>query len=75
VRHNKDPAIADGVFVRIGECDITCMGEAELANLVNHADIKTTTKYADVVDDEVAAGIEAMQRSQKKSRRPARKAS
>ena len=42
---------------------------------LNHADIKTTTKYAHVVDDEVAAGLEAMQKSRRKSRRPARKAS
>jgi site-specific recombinase XerD len=25
---------------------------------LNHADIKTTTKYAHVVDDEVAAGLD-----------------
>jgi integrase len=42
---------------------------------LNHADIKTTTKYAHVVDDEVAAGLDAMQKSRRKSRRPARKAS
>jgi integrase len=42
---------------------------------LNHADIKTTTKYAHVVDDEVAAGLDAMQKSRKKSRRPVRKAS
>jgi integrase len=41
---------------------------------LNHADIKTTTKYAHVVDDEVAAGLEAMQKSRRKSRRPTRKA-
>jgi integrase len=41
---------------------------------LNHADIKTTTKYAHVVDDEVAAGLDAMQKSRRKSRRPARKA-
>jgi hypothetical protein len=32
---------------------------------LNHADIKTTTKYAHVVDDEVAAGLDAMQKSRK----------
>jgi len=42
---------------------------------LNHADIKTTTKYAHVVDDEVAAGIEAMQNSRKKSRTTVRKVS
>jgi integrase len=41
---------------------------------LNHADIKTTTKYAHVVDDEVAAG-DAMQKSQRKSRKPTSKAS
>lgn len=46
-----------------------------VSKALNHADIKTTTKYAHVVDDEVAAGIEAMQKSRKKSRRPVRKAS
>lgn len=42
---------------------------------LNHADIKTTTKYAHVVDDEVAAGVDAMQKSRKKSRTKGRKAS
>lgn len=42
---------------------------------LNHADIKTTTKYAHVVDDEVAAGVDAMQKSRKKSRTTARKVS
>jgi integrase len=42
---------------------------------LNHADIKTTTKYAHVVDDEVATGVDAMQKSRRKSRRPGRKAS
>jgi integrase len=42
---------------------------------LNHADIKTTTKYAHVVDDEVAAGLEAMQKSRRKSRKSDRKAS
>nr|WP_249808673.1 tyrosine-type recombinase/integrase [Bradyrhizobium sp. 166] len=41
---------------------------------LNHADIKTTTKYAHVVDDEVAAGVDAMQKSRKKSRTSGRKA-
>ena len=42
---------------------------------LNHADIKITTKYAHVVDDEVAAGLEAMQKSRRKSRKPVSKAS
>lgn len=44
-----------------------------VSRALNHADIKTTTKYAHVVDDEVAAGINAMQKSRKKSRKPVRK--
>jgi len=40
---------------------------------LNHADIKTTTKYAHVVDDEVAAGLDAMQKSRRKSRKPTSK--
>jgi len=42
---------------------------------LNHADVKTTTKYAHVVDDEVAAGLDAMQKSRRKSRKPTSKAS
>jgi integrase len=37
---------------------------------LNHADIKTTAKYAHVLDDEVAAGMDAVQKSRKKSRKP-----
>jgi integrase len=37
---------------------------------LNHADVKTTTKYAHVLDDEVAAGLDAMQKSRRKSRKP-----
>ena len=40
---------------------------------LNHTNIKTTAKYAHVLDDEVAAGLEAMQKSRKKSRKPFRK--
>jgi site-specific recombinase XerD len=40
---------------------------------LNHADIKTTTKYAHVLDDEVAAGMDAVQKSRKKSRKPVSK--
>jgi integrase len=35
---------------------------------LNHSDIKTTTRYAHVVDDEVAAALESLQRSRNKSR-------
>jgi hypothetical protein len=41
---------------------------------LNHRNIKTTAKYAHVLDDEVAAGVDAMQMSQRKSRRPMSKA-
>ncbi|MDR6303957.1 integrase [Nitrobacter vulgaris] len=41
-----------------------------VSKALNHADIKTTTKYAHVVDDEVSAGIDAMQKSRRKSRKP-----
>jgi integrase len=42
---------------------------------LNHSDIKTTTKYAHVLDDEVAAGMERVQGSRKNSRTATRKAS
>jgi site-specific recombinase XerD len=32
---------------------------------LNHRNIKTTAKYAHVLDDEVAAGVDAMQMSQR----------
>ncbi|WP_313522433.1 site-specific integrase [Shinella sp.] len=35
---------------------------------LNHSDIKTTTKYAHVLDDEVAAALENVSKSRKKSR-------
>lgn len=35
---------------------------------LNHADIKTTTKYAHVLDDEVAAALEQVAKSRKNSR-------
>ena len=35
---------------------------------LNHADIKTTTRYAHVLDKEVAAAMESVARSRKKSR-------
>jgi integrase len=41
---------------------------------LNHADIKTTTKYAHVLTDEVAAALEQLEQSRKKSRKPDRKA-
>jgi len=37
---------------------------------LNHADIKTTTKYAHVLTDEVAAALERLQQSRKKSELP-----
>ncbi|WBL75574.1 site-specific integrase [Bradyrhizobium xenonodulans] len=42
---------------------------------LNHANIKTTAKYAHVVDDDLAAGIDQFQKSPRKSRKQARKAS
>jgi integrase len=42
---------------------------------LNHADIKTTTRYAHVMTDEVAAALEAVQESRKKSRTQKRRAS
>ncbi len=42
---------------------------------LNHADIKTTTKYAHVLDDELATALEDMQESRKKSRTTTRRAS
>jgi integrase len=42
---------------------------------LNHADIKTTSRYAHVMDDEVAAGMEAAQKSRRKSRKPVRRVS
>jgi integrase len=37
---------------------------------LNHRNIKTTLKYAHVLDDEVAAGLQQVQKSRKKSRKP-----
>jgi integrase len=42
---------------------------------LNHADIATTTRYAHVLDTEVAEAMEAVQKSRRKSRSGARKAS
>jgi integrase len=42
---------------------------------LNHADIKTTMKYAHVLDDEVAAALDRVQKSRRKSRKPTSKAS
>jgi integrase len=41
---------------------------------LNHADIKTTMKYAHVLDDEVAAALDRVQKSRRKSRKPTSKA-
>lgn len=42
---------------------------------LNHSDIKTTTKYAHVLNEEVAAALEQLHESRKKSRSRRRKAS
>jgi integrase len=42
---------------------------------LNHADIKTTTRYAHVLTDEVGAALERLARSRKNSRNPSRQAS
>jgi integrase len=41
---------------------------------LNHSDIKTTVKYAHVLTEEVAAALETLQKSRKKSRNASRKA-
>lgn len=43
--------------------------------VLNHRDIKTTTRYAHVLDDEVAAALERVAQSRKKSRNKRAKAS
>jgi integrase len=40
---------------------------------LNHADLKTTTRYAHVLDQEVAEALERVQKSRKKSRNTSRK--
>src|SRR6476469_1855427 len=40
---------------------------------LNHADLKTTTRYAHVLDAEVAEALERVQKSRKKSRSSSRK--
>lgn len=42
---------------------------------LNHADIKTTTRYAHVLQDEVAEALEELQKSRNMSRSKSRKAS
>lgn len=42
---------------------------------LNHADLKTTARYAHVLDADVATAIDAMQKSRKKSRTKVRKVS
>lgn len=42
---------------------------------LNHSDIKVTTKYAHVLDSEVAEALERVRESRKNSRKPSRKAS
>jgi integrase len=41
---------------------------------LNHADIKTTARYAHVLDEDVAAALDRVQKSRKKSRSPKLKA-
>jgi len=41
---------------------------------LNHRNIKTTLKYAHVLDDEVAAGLQQVKKSRRKSRKHVRKA-
>jgi integrase len=41
---------------------------------LNHADIKSTLRYAHVLDDDVAVAIERVAKSRKKSRKDNRKA-
>jgi integrase len=43
--------------------------------LLNHADIKTTSKYAHVLDEEVAVALDRVQKSRTKSRKPFSEAS
>jgi integrase len=40
---------------------------------LNHADISTTTRYAHVLDEDVAAALESLQQSRNKSRNSTRK--
>lgn len=40
---------------------------------LNHRNIKTTIKYAHVLDDDLAAGLDAMQKSRRKPRKPVQK--
>ncbi|WP_395708547.1 tyrosine-type recombinase/integrase [Reyranella sp.] len=42
---------------------------------LNHSDLKTTTRYAHVLEDEVATAMERVAKSRAKSRKPAREAS
>jgi integrase len=41
--------------------------------VLNHADIKTTARYAHVLDADVAAALDRVQKSRKKSRNLTRK--
>jgi site-specific recombinase XerD len=46
-------------------------GNLKIAQKVlNHANIKTTVKYAHVLDEEVAAAMDGVQKSRRKSRNP-----
>jgi site-specific recombinase XerD len=41
--------------------------------VLNHADIKTTVRYAHVLDEDIAAALDRVQKSRKKSRSAKRK--
>ena len=50
-------------------------GLRQLKRALNHADIKTTTRYAHVLDHEVAEALERVQKSRNLSRNADRKVS
>ena len=51
-------------------------GNLKMAQKVlNHRNIKTTVKYAHVLDEEVAAAVDVVQKSRRKSRTPVSEAS
>lgn len=53
----------------VGSKTLRATGNLKLVQKVlNHRDIKTTTRYAHVLDEEVAAALEAVAQSRKKSR-------
>jgi integrase len=55
----------------IGTKVLRATGNLKIAQKVlNHRNIKTTMKYAHVLDEEVAAAVDAVQKSRRKSRNP-----